>query len=156
MMEDLFDLLSSFLPFIVLFLVLAAQIRSAIRRQRRNREDQARVSPETPAEENRPVPIAAAEEDEEAFSAWNLSVKEEEPPPEPKPIPKPVSLFKPLFPIAPVMAVPDAGAPPAAKRPPDQPPVRERRRKRAELFGSLPPLQQGILWAEILGPPKGL
>jgi hypothetical protein len=118
------------------------------------------------------------DDDNEEFSAWSLSVNEGAPektapvtPPKPAPPPaRPVpaetenaSVFTGLSSTSPV---PVSGEIPAWLQSPAQPlearPTETRALEAAAAASvenrirSLPPLQQGVVWAEILGTPKGL
>jgi hypothetical protein len=109
---------------------------------------------------------AGSGNDDEAFSAWDLSVDDEPPvkaaPPK---LPKaPPGALGPLtavqagqarFPETPVPGV--LAAAPSRFAP--EGPAQQRRPARAgpeARFRGLSPLQQGVVWAEILGAPRGL
>jgi hypothetical protein len=108
------------------------------------------------------------DDDDEAFSAWNLSVDDAPAPVEPLPAPKRLSdaLRPSLFAAAPESATqPPRPVPAPATRPvfpmttpentaqPMRPVPAPRPKQR---FSNLLPLQQAVVWAEILGTPKGL
>jgi hypothetical protein len=168
-------LLDFFFP--ILIAVAALRIVSTVKRRKRKQEQKtdrgfnpwANNPPASPS----PAAVLHTEQaptQEEEFSAWNLSVDEDAPPkPAPEP-PRPASrsaeirlaVFPAKLPTetpAPVAAVPenytseivkvgDTGI--SGELSLDTPnPVVNRIR-------SLPALQQGIIWAEILGTPKGL
>jgi hypothetical protein len=171
------EFLDSFFPILILIAVAVFRILSMVNRRKRkpvrktNRGFQPWANNNPPASPPSPVVVRTeqAPSREEEFSAWNLSV-DEEAPPEPAPVsplpePRPAEIRMAVFPAmlppetpAPAAAVPDY-APEIAEAGddsipgeafPDTPaPVVSRTR-------SLPPLQQGIIWAEILGTPKGL
>jgi hypothetical protein len=158
-MESFFNTI--FLVFVIAF--VGVRIISMLRRRNNDRQRQESAAPKTAPQESARgfVPwedefrdnagnaaIAgnageggpaqtAPEDDDDGFSAWNLSVDD--------------------TPSAPV-------DPPAPKRLPEAPrpdpdgsarrPVPGRSLERR--FRSLPPLQQAVVWAEILGTPKGL
>jgi hypothetical protein len=120
--------------------------------------------------------VRFAPEEDEGFSAWNLSVDEEPPPP-----PAPSRVLEPSgrssFPSGPARFPETSKADPALSGPPrfpetpktdpapsdpprlfETPKPREARRSAGpeQRLRYLPPLQQGLVWAEILGRPKGL
>jgi hypothetical protein len=80
---------------------------------------------------------------DEGFSAWNLSVDDDPPaaavPPRLAEAPRPLAAAPARFGAAPEPAPPRRQAPGPEQR-----------------FQGLPPLQQALAWAEILGAPKGL
>jgi hypothetical protein len=88
-----------------------------------------------------PVQTAPAVDDE-AFSAWNLSVDDD--PPRAAPSPRLPDPPRPL--AAALTGIPEA--PPPAQAAP--------KRRPEQGFRGLPPAQRGVIWAEILGAPKGL
>jgi hypothetical protein len=180
-MEGLSKLTDSFLPLIVLIVIAGTRILMTVRRQARKR-DQERNPEEEPAS---PVTIEEAEQadPDDEFSAWSLSVNDEEPEELPADT-KSASLFTALSSTS---SVPVSGEIPAwlqsPSRPEAPPPaeasvsvaaVMENRAPETAGDGrspglppsyrhgvesrirSLPPLQQGVVWAEILGTPKGL
>jgi hypothetical protein len=111
--------------------------------------------------------VLAGDEDDEEFSAWNLSVEPRKPAPPQVPAPVRDTVFSPavLPPVFPKAAplpvsVPDPGP---QSRPEETSPVvlaETRRSKKTGVFrekmGALPSLRQGVILSEILGPPKGL
>jgi hypothetical protein len=158
------DFLDSLLPFLIITVFVGSRIVFAIRRNRDRRGSgksaPARAAPPKAAQgfvpwedEFRddafpknavPVRTAPVGEDED-FSAWNLSVDDDPPstrlPDAPGPGPL-IAAGLSRFQDAPE---PDPLAAPAYSNPP-----RPDRR-----FRRLSPLQQGVVWAEILGAPKG-
>jgi hypothetical protein len=103
---------------------------------------------------------------EEEFSAWNLSV-DEDAPPNPAPVPpRSAEIRLDVFPAklpaetpASAAAVPENHAPEIAKAGDGGIPGKASRNTPDPAAGrtvSLPALQQGFIWAEILGTPKGL
>jgi hypothetical protein len=173
-MESFLD--SGAFPFLVVAVVVGARIVSALRRQKRRRQQENPV-PVAPPKASRDVsswedefrePGAAVDgdsagsapaqampdDDDEAFSAWNLSVNDDPPVPPQAPEAPPKfqeTLFRFPEPEAPrpVASIPDY---PASM--PTQP-ARQARKSPELRFPGLPPLQQSVIWAEILGKPKG-
>jgi type II secretory pathway pseudopilin PulG len=190
-MEGLSKLTDSILPIIVLAVIAGVRIITMVRRQARNRdqsqkqEDGAQSFQDEYRDPASPVTIEEAEREDpdDEFSAWSLSVNDDEPvpavPSKPAELPaadsKNVSVFTALSSTS---SVPVSREIPAWLLSPSQPPeprpteapvsVTEGLETRVPaaaagdggLLGSrirsLPPLQQGIVWAEILGTPKGL
>jgi cytoskeletal protein RodZ len=198
-MDVLSKLTDSFFPIIVLIVVVGVRIFTSIRRQVRNREQSQKREAGNPVEtgvrgfnpwENRdtegPAAIEAAEQKDpddvdDAFSAWSLSVSDEEPvkpapaiPSKPAELPgdtKNVSVFTALSSPS---SVPVSGEVPAWLTSPSlagmgnhtpetvgddgspNPPPVCHGNPVTNRIRSLPPLQQGLVWAEILGTPKGL
>jgi hypothetical protein len=162
-MEGLFD---SVFPYLFIALFVGGRILLALRSRRLRRQrgegDSEEAAPPKTARGFVPWEDAFREEaagkavddgpghtasdgGDEAFSAWNLSVDDgpagpAAPPRPPEAPPRPSLAAAP----APFVAAPE----PAARRP--APAIPGRR------FRGLPPLQQGVIWAEILGAPKGL
>ncbi|MDR2739820.1 MAG: hypothetical protein LBB68_08335 [Treponema sp.] len=168
--------LSSFFPILILIAVVALRIVSMVKRRKRKQEQKTdrgfnpwANNPPAPPNPAAVLHTEQALNQEEEFSAWNLSVDEYIPP---KPVPVPtmpeprsgeirLAVFPAKLPVetpAPVITVPEDYVPETAKAGDsgisgevcsDTPnPVVSRIR-------SLPALQQGIIWAEILGTPKG-
>jgi hypothetical protein len=159
------DFFSSLVPFLIVAAFVGVRVASLLRR-RRQRKDSAPAAPQKPARgfvpwenesrgnalaapagKSAPVPAEPAGDDE-AFSAWNLSV-DESPPVAPPRLPR-----EPLPVQPPLMAQPERMAP-------SEPVARPRRPAPAASgpklpFLGLPPLQRAVVWAEILGAPKGL
>jgi hypothetical protein len=167
------DFLGSFFPGLVFAVIIAVRVISALKGRKRKQEQRtdrgfhlwANTLPASPGS----APVVPHTEPrpnrEEEFSAWNLSVDEDVPPksaPEP-PRPEPrLAEIRPMVPPAkppretpePIAAaaenyapeIAEAGIPGEASR--DTPVVNRVR--------SLSSLQQGFIWAEILGAPKGL
>jgi hypothetical protein len=191
-MEGLSKLTDSLLPIIVLVVIAGARILTTLRRRARNRDQ----SQDTAGPAAIPVaePEAPDDDDDEAFSAWSLSVHDE-PVPEPAPAapPKAADAAPSLFTaLSAVSSVQVSGEIPAWLQPTPQPippaesqptellasaaavmeartpetgdegtrPLPAYRRNPVgsveSRIRSLPPLQQGVVWAEILGTPKGL
>jgi hypothetical protein len=174
--------------FVIAFIVL--RIVSAVLRRRR-RDQSAGAAPSKAArgfapwaEESQgkaPMVRAVPDEDED-FSAWNLSV-EDDPPPAPSrtaelPGPEPLPANRSRLPEMPG-AGPAPGTGPALsglsrlsetpepaqsglsrfpETPETDPPgaVRSARIRPEQRLRRLSPLQRGLVWAELLGPPKGL
>jgi hypothetical protein len=186
-MKSFFD---SIFPFLVVAVFVGVRIISVLRRRKNNRQRQEAAPVAAPKKsargfvpwedefrdtavsgavgEGSPSQTASGDDDDEAFSAWNLSVDDVPPAPVEPPAPKRLSeaprpgLFatapesaaqppqpvpapppRPAFP----MAAPESAAQPLQPAPGIRPNQR---------FRKLPPLQQAVVWAEILGTPKGL
>jgi hypothetical protein len=137
-MGSLAELADSVLPIIVLVVIAGARILMMVRRHTRNRS---RDQTDLPGPVLHTVRVSPEILDDE-FSAWNLPVNDYDPAPA-KPVELPASSAQP-------------GPPPKARlQSPVQPePLKNRIRQTSVC--SLPPLQQGVVWAEILGTPKGL
>jgi hypothetical protein len=165
---------SELFPFIVVIAIVAFRIVSMARRQKRKRQRQesAPASAPSPA----PVPVAQAmpaDDEEETFSAWNLSVNDDPPAPvpaAPRRVRETLPRFletPPLVPEAPqhipeasprFLAEPRVPAAPSGfpETPaPDRAASTRPAKKPARRLSGLSPLQQGVVWAEILGKPKG-
>jgi hypothetical protein len=145
-MESFFD--SPIFPFVIVTAIVAVRIVSMVLRRKRGRQQQESAARAAPA----PVVQARADDDDdETFSAWRLSVNDDPPAPvAPVLPPRRVLEAPPRVPVAPVpKTAPDRMAPqrPASQRPAQKP---------ARRAPGLSPLQQGVVWAEILGAPKGL
>jgi hypothetical protein len=142
-MESFLD--SSLFPFLVIIVVAGVNIVLRIGRLRRGRQQQ----------ESAPEPVAQAMpddgDDEASFSAWDLSVNDEPAPPRRvlEALPR-VPVSQPGIPVVPP-DIPEAPVQTAAPDPMAPPPVSPEQR-----FSGLSPLQKGVVWAEILGAPKGL
>jgi hypothetical protein len=169
--------MESFLDFVFPFLIIAfvgLRIASALLRRKRSAsrkenapagaapsraargfvpwEDDSRDDTPTRAEAAvKRDPVHTTADDDEDFSAWNLSVDDE--PPAPAAPPK----VREAFPLgaliaasapAPLVVAPESVAPPSRRVDPGCH-VEQR-------FRGLSPLQQGVVWAEILGVPRGL
>jgi hypothetical protein len=155
-MEGFSKLTESFLPFVVLIVIAGVRIVAMVRRRARNREQGQRDLPGPqpvpggvpqkgaggfhPWEDEYRDPAGLGDPDDDEFSAWSLSIDNEEPVELPKKVP--------AVPSETVKAA--ASVPEPANRPL---PARHGIESRIRL---LPPLQQGVVWAEILGTPKGL
>jgi hypothetical protein len=100
-------------------------------------------------EKDRPWVHSVYEEDDEdageTFSAWDLPVNSEAPRPKPEKVSAPVFKAPPVF-----RAEKETEAPPPSAGIP-RPAVRF-----PENLAPLSPLQRAVVWAEILGPPKGM
>jgi hypothetical protein len=163
-MEGFFD---SLFPFLIIAAVVGLRIVSAVRNGRRNRSRNESVpagaAPPKAARgfvpwedafrddasgENAGPVQAVSAGDDETFSAWNLSVDDGPPSPSlpqmPEPGPPAAPAGRSRFPEVP-------GPDPFAAAPVRPGPARPEQR-----FRGLSPLQRGVLWAEILAPPKGL
>jgi hypothetical protein len=160
----------TFVIFIVIAIVVQIGrlfIRNAGRRKREERGEPVEERPEAAVYDRREY------EEDEAFSAWNLSIDDENVPAVPVPpaaAPRPVSVplsapfpapaaekrepAGPLFPAA-----PEAG-PPVTDRRGGQSGRRNKGRTKKgagfpEKLDYLPPLKRAVVLAEILGAPKG-
>jgi hypothetical protein len=148
-MERFFESLA---PFLVVAAFVGIRIVFMLRRRRAGRQENEGAPPKpargfVPWEDDGsaagnagPVKTAAADGDE-AFSAWNLSV-DDDPPPRVTEAPLPLAAAPARF-----GAAPESRAQPRRQAPGRRPEQR---------FRGLPPLQQALVWAEILGAPKGL
>jgi hypothetical protein len=169
------EFLNSFFPILILIAVVAFRMVSMVKRRKRKQEQKtdrgfnpwANNPPPSPGPAAAVLHTEQAPTQEEEFSAWNLSVDEDTPPkpapvpprPEPRPTEIRLTVLSEQLPAetpAPVAELLENYAPEVVKADipgeasPDTPnPVVNRIR-------SLPSLQQGIIWAEILGTPKGL
>jgi hypothetical protein len=185
-MEDFFETL---FPFLMVAVVLGSRLFLMIRRRNRGRQEK-RPAPAAPPKSARgfvpwedesreaapakdgPAQPAAADEDE-SFSAWNLSV-DDAPAAPPAPVSRPsLPETPPPDPFAALSARFGGAAERLAAASPDRatlaldrvaappervPPARASRPapKSPQLrFRGLSPLQQAVVWAEILGAPKG-
>jgi hypothetical protein len=189
-MRHFFD---SVVPFLIVAVVVGFRMISMLRRRKRDGPEQGSPSdraappkargfipwedefreaaPVASVAESGPAQAAAADEDE-AFSAWNLSVDDEPPArTDPPRLPKapgsdPLTAARtdssrlPKAPgsdpltatLAGPSRFPEApGSELLATAPAWSIPERPKQR-----FRGLPPLQQGVIWAEILGAPRGL
>jgi hypothetical protein len=188
-MENFLDTL---FPFLVITVVLVSRVALALRRRNRNRQ-KTPAAPPKPARgfvpwedefrekapaEDAPVQTGAADEDDdedEAFSAWNLSVDDPpaSPPVSPEaPPPAPLTAVR----LAPerlatvpdqATAVLDRGAAvldhvldrgaAVPERPATDParPLKPASKAPEQRFRGLSPLQQAVVWTEILGAPRG-
>jgi hypothetical protein len=176
------NFLDSVFPFLIITVVVVSRVALAIGRQKRGRQGKkpAPTAAPKPARgfvpwedefregapaEDRPAQTAPVDEDE-AFSAWDLSVNDEPPAPAapsapaspsgPPEAPAPFAAASARFAVEErlaavpdrVAAVPERVAPaPALPRPAPK--------SAARRFRSLSPLQRAVVWAEILGAPKG-
>jgi hypothetical protein len=143
----------------IIIFVLIAGVRLVLYLRKRAAK-QARSQPLAGIEaiETEGAALAEDEEDEE-FSAWDLPVEPRKPVP---PVRKAV-----FFPAVPPPVFPEAAPPPVAvpdawPRSAETAPVLTGPRplKAAGVFWeklrALPPLRQGVILSEILGPPKGI
>ncbi|MDR0598365.1 MAG: hypothetical protein LBG14_07655 [Treponema sp.] len=162
--------LESILPVIIVAAFVGARIAFMLRRWRirRQREENTGAAPSKAArnfasweDEFRDAAAAGNAGDpartapgDEAFSAWNLSVDDGPPaqaaperlPEPPRPLAAALTGLPEMPPPARFAAAPESAAPP--RRPAPASPGRR--------FTGLSPLQRGVIWAEILGAPKGL
>jgi hypothetical protein len=159
--------LDSVFPFLVVVAFVGIRIVAMVRRRRRHGQRSASAAPprsprgfvpwenefrdSAPAGDV-PAHTAAVGDDEEDFSAWNLSVDDEPlpqpPPPVPPPrIPEAPRLAAPALSLAVPFSPPENASPPPRRAEPD---------RLTQRFRGLSPLQQGVVWAEILGVPRGL
>jgi hypothetical protein len=176
-MESFFE---SIFPFLVVAVFVGVRIISVARRLRNKRQQQKAAPVAPPAKtargfvpwedefreaavagnlgESSAAQTASGADDDEAFSAWNLSVDDTLPAPVEPPAPKrlPEAPRPSLFAAAaksaaqlpqPVPATPESSAQPLRPAPSPRPKQR---------FPKLPPLQQAVVWTEILGTPRGL
>jgi hypothetical protein len=155
-MERFFE---SLFPFLVVAAFVGVRIVFMLRRRRAGRQENEGAPPkrargfvpwenefrdDSAAGNAGPVQNLSAGGDE-GFSAWNLSVDD-----------PPAAAAPPRLPEAPLPLTASparfGAMPERAAQPRRQAPVR----RREERFRGLPPLQQAVVWAEILGAPKGL
>ncbi|GHV80715.1 hypothetical protein AGMMS49944_25060 [Spirochaetia bacterium] len=176
-MEGLSKLTNSIFPIIVLIVVAGVRILPKIlRRQARNRDQGQTDLPQRDSPQKGVRGFQPSEQefmdadDDDDFSAWNLSVNDEVPaksaPVVPsKPAALPAWLQSPVQPAAPqpteasasIVAGVETHAPEAVAGDGGSLSRQSTARHRVESrIRSLTPLQQGIVWAEILGAPKGL
>jgi hypothetical protein len=164
-MESFF---ASLLPFLVVAFV-GVRIVFLLRRRKNNRQGQEAGPAAAPqgsargfapwedefrdgaaiAGEGGPAQTAS---DDDGFSAWDLSVDDAPPVPvvDPPVLPRPPEAPRPAFAVAP---------PESVARPPDPEDAARRPgpgQRLEQRFRGLPPLQQAVVWGEILGAPKGL
>jgi hypothetical protein len=161
-MDEIFENVLPLLPILVILafrFIFSKRKRAGARGQEdtalspRDRGNEAGQAPnvvfrEEFREEPYPGVDAGYEDDRESggeFSAWDLPVNPEVPPSEPENIPPPPPVKMEIF----LPAVKEAEVPsPSPEKP-----------KPVTVFSGnlalLSPLQQAVVWAEILGPPKG-
>jgi hypothetical protein len=173
-MEDFFETL---FPFLLVVIVVGSRLILTVRRRNRSRQEKrpAPAAPPRPARgfvpwedefrddapaEAGPAETAAAGEDE-SFSAWNLSVNDDPPAPAapPAPVPRPGLPETPPPDSFAAFSARFGGAAERMTAPPERmPPARTPRPapKSPQLrFRGLSPLQRAVVWAELLGSPKG-
>jgi hypothetical protein len=180
-MEDFLDTL---VPFLLVALVLGSRIVLTLRRRNRGRQEKSPVTaaPPKPARgfvpwedefrepapaKDTPVQTVAADEDE-AFSAWDLSVNDDSPAPVSPPGPQEPSSPAPFAAVSARFGATErqAAAPSdrmapwdrAAAAPESAVPAlfpRSAPKSLPQRFSGLSPLQQAVVWAEIFGAPKG-
>jgi hypothetical protein len=172
-------------PFLMVAIVLGVRVILTLRRRNRGRQGKSSVPTAAPKPargfvpwedefredapvKDTPVQTVAADEDE-AFSAWDLSVNDDSPapavspgPPEP-PSPVPIAAVSARFVAERLTPVPNraeavperlAAAPERLTAAPARLP-RPVSKSSAQRFRTLLPLQRAVVWAEILGAPKG-
>ena len=175
-MEGPSNLLGSILPIIIFVVIAGARILTSMRRQARKRDQGQKEEYRDPAS---PVTIEDAERgdtgDDDEFSAWSLSVNDGETPAPAKPAELPgvlpretkkASVCTDLLSTASVSVsgeIPAWLQSPSPPVPPAESIAQPPEPRNPQTVGSvasrirlLPPLQQGVIWAEILGTPKGL
>jgi hypothetical protein len=178
-MEKFFD---NLFPFLMVAVVLGSRLVLTLWRRNRKRQEKSSVpaaAPKpargfvpwedefrdpAPAED---VPVETAAGDDEAFSAWNLSVNDDPPAPvsPPTPAAPPLPASRPSLPETPLptpFTAASARFGAATERlaaPPERMPPAQTARPAAKSphlrFRGLSPLQQAVVWAELLGSPKG-
>jgi hypothetical protein len=165
-MDELFSLLMRLIPVALLAGYWILRIRRMVANRRQRQQDDA--SPPSQDAPDRALSLASGDEEEPHFSAWDLPVTEPEVPAPPVPE-KPVQDLSAGMLASMLREDEDAAEAPNPEPPgnsADKPEEtrwahipgagQQRKAREASRRINKPPLKKAVIWAEILGPPKGL